>query len=226
MAYLEAFLRRNWRGWLSLALQATAFLTVVVLVAVIAGSLSVDNVRIETGFLLADDGKPLRWDESYVPISCTHDDSVRMKHLKLYYQAVNEYNSKVGVELFGPCSPWERSIDLPGLLFSKVLLRVAEPPVSRPSRHRMIVEANIPWIHPGGWTLLFARKKKPHNIVAAPVWMSPDHALSYVAWLHELGHVLGLEHTELRASVMWPKIEERSAVLSDIDISWLKEAYK
>ena len=47
----------------------------------------------------------------------------------------------------------------------------------------------------------------------------------YQIMLHELGHVLGLDHDESLESIMWHAVQDRPGTLTDRDIERLNEAY-
>jgi len=222
MVDVRALWDNNRRVWVTLICIISCFL----------GVIFIDphswNSVVTSGLLRIQDNKDLHWDRSYIPVNCTYDDSVGVGHLKLYYQARNEFNNRTGIQLLNKCTSWVNPADLPEFLFARLLLRVEDIPKQREDRinKKIIIETNIPWIHSGGWTLLFSRVEEPTVIVTASMWMHPAYASSYTAWLHELGHVLGMQHSDVRDSIMWPKIEERAGKLSDTDLKWLKKTYK
>jgi len=222
--FLKNLWKKNWKGKATLIGGAAIFLAVAITLPY-----AIITREGDEGFLKAPNGKELQWPKDSFPLTCTHTDSVKLEHLVLYNQARNEFNSKVGKDLLGPCVPWMLKRAPLEYIQGGLLLRVEKVPENHAKALEggTVVEVETPWTsHPGGRAPPLSRASAPHVIVAVPVWIDPAHAGNLNVWVHELGHALGLKHDRTRDSAMWPKIQERSAHLSSTDVEGLKKAYK
>jgi len=168
----------------------------------------------DTGFMKTG-GNEIGWQTSMVPIICFHDlekDQTRDGRLwiGLYDAARKELAIAVGRELFEPCLPWQLD-DMPTYAVSGQLLLTVSPSDNDD--------------HGGGTTTL--KLSDSGRILGAAVRFSPrtDPALRYRVMIHELCHVLGLDHDRLQDSIMFKSAMARPGRLSRTDIAHLKRRY-
>jgi hypothetical protein len=211
--------RSNWKNKVMLIGGALILLASAVLIPY-----AVITRHGDIGFLKASNGKPLQWEKGDFPITCMAHSSVEPKHLAVYEKARSEINARVGRELLGFCSPWMLTKPFPTRpMRATVLLHIGRAP--QKAADGVIVDT--PWTaHPGGVTRLWGRTERAERIYGSMVWIDPTYGENFAVWLHELGHVLGLDHDRLRDSIMWPKIQERAGKLSGKDAEALADAYK
>ena len=55
-------------------------------------------------------------------------------------------------------------------------------------------------------------------------WRKDSRSLLYVA-VHEIGHALGLRHSNVRGSVMWPNAKSGAPTLHQDDINGIRSLY-
>jgi hypothetical protein len=218
ITFLKNVWQKDWKG--KATLIAGAFIFVGAIVSLIY---AISTREGDVGLMKAKNGKSLHWDD--VPVACIAHSNVTGEHLAYFDRARKELNTRVGKILISPCSGW--------MLVDKVfpvkpveatiLLHIGKAPTEEVDG--VVVET--PWTaHPGGTTMLFSRKDRRDSIYGAMVWIDKAWAKEYSVWLHELGHVLGLDHDRLQDSVMWPKIQERPGKLSNKDVKCIQAAYQ
>ncbi len=219
--FFKGIWQKNWKG------KATLIFGALVLIGALAGvTYAVVTGEGDEGFLKTEAGKPYQWEISQLPLQCMYDDSVISDHLDTYNVARKVINDAVGQILIGPCLWWQ--------IFSNsfpvkpvegtFLLRIGKPPVSE--RDGVTVEDPFK-AHPGGVTKPFLRPDGSGHIFGMMVWIDPtfEKGLNNRVWIHELGHVLGLDHDRLQGSIMYSKVITRPGKLSSRDIKMLKAAY-
>lgn len=68
--------------------------------------------------------------------------------------------------------------------------------------------------------------KRNGEIHSAIVEITPQAGIAWPVTLHEVGgHVLGLDHDELRESIMHPVLQEQAQYLTESDIKRLRKTY-
>lgn len=169
----------------------------------------------DRGFMVTDDGKhPLKWLRTSFPITCIVHPQVPLMWRATYTAAAKRINQAVGAELFDPLAqdaPPGYRLDgpvPPGFLF----LCSAEPAGE---------------LQPDHGTTRLKWGKADGRIFSAVVTVPTDTIQRAAVMLHELGHVLGLDHDEIWTSIMYPRLSARAAPgeLSEEDIKRLKGAY-
>lgn len=156
------------------------------------------------------DGYQLKWDRGDLPVSCIHLEEVPEDYLRAYNSARTELREKLGSEIVAPCVLW----------------RLQEPPKRAPDGSILLHLRDGEGDAHGAATR-HRYDKRDGRILSADVAVDrgfSGEVLRKVV-LHELGHVLGLEHDRERSSIMYPTGIDRPNKLSSRDVKSLKAAY-
>lgn len=155
------------------------------------------------------EGHELRWERSDLPVDCFYLPAVTDAYLAAYGRERASLREAAGGELLGPCVPWR--LDPPEHAPDGSLLLRLRPEEGTAhgaeTRHRF--------------------DKRSGRILSADVALDrglPADLLDRVV-LHELGHVLGLDHDRESSSVMFEVASGRPKALSGRDVDALVDAY-
>jgi hypothetical protein len=169
----------------------------------------------DRGFMRTDDGKhPLCWLKSSLPIACLVHPDAPLAWRATYHAAALRLNAAVGTMLFDPVAqepPLNYSLSGP-VPAGFILLCTSEPAGELQVDHG---HTSLRWGRSDG------------RIFSCVVTVPTETPQRAAVMLHELGHVLGLDHDELTSSIMFPTLGSRQdpGELSDEDILRLKKAY-
>jgi hypothetical protein len=158
------------------------------------------------------DGAPvaLRWDRKDVPVSCFYLEDVPSAYLAAYERVRLALRARVAGELLGPCVPW----------------RLLERPKRAPDGSVLILIREEEGTKHGAETK-HRFDKRDGRILSAELALDrdlPGELLDRVV-LHELGHVLGLDHDREASSVMFATARGRPKDLSSRDADAIRDAY-
>jgi len=157
----------------------------------------------DNGFL-----EGLYLDKTMTPVLCFYDKSIKHKHLKAYNLAAERFNQIV--PLFLKCQPWLLRTPPPEAPVNFLVFRIRKL-----SEEKIKVAAS---------TILYWGDKQ--NITGAVVYVSrfaKDEDLYHII-LHELGHVIGLDHDRIKTSFMY-KDTTGQTLITKKDQKRIKEKY-
>lgn len=165
--------------------------------------------------LMVRNGHELKWDRADFPVGCFYQSGYPADYANSYETARQRLNKAAGKTILGICTRWQLKKEIKEAPSGSILLRI-RPVEERPDGYER-----------HGATTEHRYNKENGRILAATV--SVDDGLSgqllYEVTLHELGHVLGLDHDRNKSSFMYPIALDRSGDLSKKDIDLLKEIY-
>jgi len=155
------------------------------------------------------DGHELQWDKVDMPIACYFEADLPALHRQTTLRVIASLNNAVGPKLFGPCFDWQIGVPLKtpdGSVWLKIRTERKE--------------------HAGA-TTTHRYDKRTGRILSAQVALDSQLNAEDLekVMLHELGHVLGLDHDREKGSIMYESLTRRSSQLSSRDLKALKETY-
>lgn len=200
--FFKSMWSKNWEGKVTLISGAAILLIIVpsLIWAIIVrpGDLS----------FLEREGHQLQWKRG-TNISCFYHQAVPQDYVAATLKAIFSIEAKTGLDLFGPCIAWQ----LPTV------------PKYAPDDSFMLMLRDEEGTAHGAQTE-HRYDKRTGRIISA--WVRYDSGLDnliYKVALHELGHVLGLDHDRERSSIMYPTGIDRPNALSPRDVKSLQKAY-
>ena len=174
-------------------------------ILLVVGGIALSKSLEEPGLIPSKiDGRGIRWEKSRFPLQIVVDPTVSDWYMDVMYAAYL-WNIKTGLPLFA--IPVLKSTEGLDDIYGLILVREASV-------------ASFPHTNLG-YTFL-------GNIIDAPIYLPPgvpDSITARVA-VHELGHVLGLDHDPSnQTSVMYPTALTSEFGITDHDITVLREIY-
>jgi len=210
-SFFKGIWQKNWKG------KATLIGGTLVLITAITGVIyGVATQAGDVGFMVLD-GHVLKW--KTLPVLCSYDDSFPDEHMAHYDKARTEINQRARRVLISMCIPWQIDDKMPDHIGGSVTLHVQE--TNKDATFESPFTA-----HAGGVTK-HKYDKRTGEILSALVLIDPKltNKQTEATWLHELCHVLGLDHDRTRDSIMFPTLQDRPTKLSDKDVKALVDAY-
>jgi len=169
------------------------------------------------------DGKMLHWDRRDLPLVCFYPDGTPETLIEFYGVAAHTINDAVGETLLRPCSPWMLAnkpmpkVPTQGLVYLQQGVGEVE------TESTTFEDENDP--ETGGRTLLYYDIRTGLLRSAIVQIGSNLQGKDAAVFLHELGHVLGLEHDRTKDSIMYENVSGRPGGLTQKDAKLLKGAY-
>ena len=162
---------------------------------------------------LVRDGHELRWDRGDLPVTCFHAKDLPAEYLSAYDGARAEIRERVGAELLSKCLPWALQTPPDGPASGLLYLRTRPPRDGLEGAHGAQTEHRY--------------DKRSGRILGAVLAADLDLPAELLprVYLHEAGHVLGLDHDRESSSVMFPTAAGRPKALSKRDVGALRSAY-
>lgn len=157
--------------------------------------------------------KPLRWSKNSLPISLWYNELFPDEWKKALVDSSREWNKAAGTLLF--MDPLVSLIgDALPPLRGHVLVKMSDE------------ETGFMQSDSGHTELRF--NEETGEIYSAIISMPHDQMkLAFAISLHELGHALGLEHDEIKESIMYPTLSDRvePGKITDADAERIKKEY-
>lgn len=207
------FIKNNkWMFIIGATIIVVAAVTIIYAVATHEGDVS----------FAVRDGHQLRWKKEGLPVGCFYEEG--FAQLQQYDAARKIFNTSTGLQLLSPCMPWRINKPMPHHIIGTLTLHVGKPP----SAQKDGIEVDDPFkSHPGAVTEL-KYDKRTGELQSAATYIdpaAPKDELEHI-WVHEMGHVLGLDHDRLKDSVMYPTLDSRGRKPSAPDVKALQGAYR
>jgi hypothetical protein len=155
--------------------------------------------------LMERDGKKLTWDTECFPLSIWFFYETPDWLVMAYKTASNEWCDKTGVRFFDYGTDAPLDLKWSKLTRSHVGIRLGTEQHKASTRHKY--------------------DPKTGEIGSAIIEFCTDQNDAYRVMLHELGHVLGLAHDDLKSSIMHSKLDRRSQYPTAEDVALLKNVY-
>lgn len=151
--------------------------------------------------------KPVRWDRADIPFVIFVDKSAQSWVPEIYV-AINYWNSMLAAPLFSFGGIVEIDSDYRGGNGVITVRNVANTELKHPHT-----------------SLYF--EQETGKIHAAPMFLPDDcpSVYKFRVAVHELGHVMGLDHDQSPKSIMYPYITFGPFEVTDSDVTLLKEWY-
>ena len=159
-------------------------------------------------------GQPLRWLPGDLPIFVWLDPNLTEAWLDAWAWARQQYNKLVGFELFASgliptdAAPMPDPENLPD---GAAWIRMGGPDMPKTHAHTMHT---------------YARETGRIKSALVEVPDIDEKETQRGVMVHGLGHVLGLDHDEQRASIMYPVLQQRPQTVTEADIERLRKHYK
>ena len=178
----------------------------------------------DEGFIQKN-GKDLVWPKVALPLACMYDDSVKSE-ARYLQQAIRKLNDACGFTLVSPCLAWSINAKFPeNPIRYALLVKMGGPPIGDDETQITVSSPYDPTR--GGSTLLFDVDGLLYgSIIYMSAELPENSEIKLNAWVHELGHVVGLAHDYLTDSVMFPRLDVRSMDFSNKDIKLLVRTYR
>lgn len=161
-------------------------------------------------WLMVRDGHELRWSTEDLPIPCFYYAEVPEEYLMAFERGRNRACNSLGVKIVLPCALWRLQE-----AFEKVPAGIVYLRMKNASESVLVAQTRHLY------------DKRSGRILSAEVIFAYEIDPTYldVVALHELGHVIGLDHDRERSSVMYPVVVDRSIYFTSKDVDRLKEVY-
>jgi hypothetical protein len=179
-------------------------------------------------FMTTSQGKTLHWLPHILPLGCIRHPSITDQDAEKYHLVATWWNEKIGLKLFQEqCMYWPPTREFPnGPVVGFVILSIQpfEPPSCVCNGLTMHM-TNLP--QAAGMTALYTINGQDEIIYGATVQIAPRSKNNLNTWLHEFGHVLGLEHDKKNPkSVMYPIANsDQELDISDEDRKIIRSVY-
>lgn len=160
---------------------------------------------------LKRDGHSLRWDRSSFPLSCIYDaEALPDRQRQAYERVRRKIALTVADGLLGPCVEWQLPDKFPDHIPNGIILK---PRYDGDALHGAITEHRF--------------DKRSGKILSSVVSVDVgfDENTLDLVYLHELGHVLGLDHDREKSSIMFKNLGMRPDKFSNRDRDTLRKAY-
>jgi len=191
----------------------------ILLTAVVSLIWAIATREGDIGSFRGSKGQVLKWET--LPITCVYDPkNLDVGSIEMYDLVRQQINKHFTKPLLGGCVPWALEMEMPELVPRELVLRIG-----RPAEPEVGVVVYDPFESEAGGTTYLMEDTKGF-VGAAQVWISEAQKDDQRVWLHELGHVLGLDHDRLKDSVMYKTLTDRGTRLSGKDIEHLREVYE
>lgn len=160
-----------------------------------------------------------------LPLSCIYADNAE-NEIAHYENARKMFNSRIGVEVFGPCRPWLLTGHFPNRPIHRGILISVEYPQETFENNEVLIFS--PFDPRSGGRTITTRDLLTNSIYGSIIYISPDleEYQKDKAWAHELGHAIGLAHDRVKHSLMYPILLDRASKLTDKDVKRLQEVLK
>jgi hypothetical protein len=200
----------SWYKNLSLSNKITCWVALILFITALGFATYAIITRPGDVGLMVRDGHELKWHKSDFPLECMYDaEELSPEYLTAIESVMAEFNTQVGFSLFGHCLSWVVPGGMPEHAESTVIIDLCEDRKAH------------------GATTKHRYDKKTGQILSASVCIDPGLSglTLYKAVLHEMGHVIGLDHDREKTSIMYPSIGARPKELSKKDVSLLRGVY-
>jgi len=186
-------IKRNW--------QLLTTLSVSVLICIfIAWALLTKQG--DNGFIKTSDGTDFNWNKSDLPITCWIEKNTPSKIVLAFEEAIAHYEKRVGIHIFTHCESWviEQMPVIPGSRTVRLGMRDSNGLPFGSVQTNVGTQSEY-----GGDTTHYYNLTTGHIDRGVVVLLDDlsTEALRIVA-LHEVGHVLCLEHDTFPGSIMLP----------------------
>lgn len=163
----------------------------------------------DLGFMVRD-GHELKWNRGDIPVPCFYAKDFPEEYLVAFERGRKRACDLLGFQIVSSCVPWslnEALEEVPAGIVYLGFKNTFESVSVAQTRHLY--------------------DKRSGRILSAEVIFADEIDLTYlyVVALHELGHVIGLDHDRERYSVMYPVVVDRSTYFTSKDVDRLKEVY-
>lgn len=192
------------------------FILGVTLLALFAATALFDWFRFRRQFI-HEKGWRITWAKNLFPISTLFPDHLDPAVVLTYRSARLLYNASAGYQLFDQglavdTTRWNSNVKVwndgqcvPGI----VLIDVIDGSIE--DKHGACTD--LRWNAEG-------------KVIGAYLKLHQQHATKLCVMLHELAHVLGLDHTKRSTSIMQPVVSHRPETLDGEDVNALRREYK